>query len=1233
MSRRTTSRYVKRRRLFAETLEDRRLLAVIDLLPVVGSATETEGTTVVSASGGSTIRFEASLTAAEQAVRGFQLNFASSASALEIDEFFESEDFPVFIDKVINREAGDSVVSSSATAALGVPPTRSLGTFDVTVPDVAGDYRLTLNATGVSSPTRTLVVDAESNSLPITDYGDVILRVSDASETVVSTTTTTQSQLEDVETVSVNVSLSQITNEDVIVPFTVSGTATEGSDFTVDASPLIIPAGSMSADITFTIHDDLSPEPAETIVVTLGNATGALLGVQKTHTINIVDDDDSTPIATLGLATSTIQENAGTAEMTVTLSGPTESDVIIPYTVSGSASRNSDFVISGDSLIIPSGETSATIAIAITDDFALENNETVIVKLDPPTNAKLGTPNRQVLTIIDNDEVPPPTVNFRASSLTVGEDIGTISLNVILSKPSDAPITVPFTFSGTASPNTDFSISSSPLVFAAGQTAASITVEINDDTVVDGDKVLFVNLAAPTGAVLGDIPTEQITISDNDQSPPPTINIEQSTLSVSEGDPAIFVTVRLSEVTESFVEVPFFLSGTAINGHDYASLTNVVGFAAGETSRTIKINLFEDSLIELDETIVFTLGVPSFGNLGSVTETTITITDNDVEGSNPTVEFTTDEITVSESSMAALATARLSILAPELITVPVTIIGTASNGSDFMIGQQSLRFEAGTSTTSLPIEIIDDDLVESVETILISLSPPAGYDLGTNSTLTISITDNDSTVPTDPVVDFSIVAQTVSEDGGNVSISVLLSAAADSEVVIPFEVSGTATAGTDYTISSSPLRIPAGATSGAIVVTAISDTESEADESISITLQPPTGASLGTATTHTITLQNTDPSVPSLPIVTIANVTQSVSEASSAINVTVQLSKPSDSAITVPFTLTGSATSGSDYTVAANPITIAAGQTAGNITINLVDDAIVESVETVVVTLNQPSGANLGESTVFTGSILDNDTSGGGGSVITANIARPQVIPASNQSTAILFGAVKNTTLTVGHVGSTSVTAKVVLYDEDLNPLADDAGGVLTANLTAGNLYALIVNASDEDQILIVRSSAGSDAVTGVSPTNLIESTDVDGSGETTTMDALLVVNQLDRQGGAEGETMVAPGRYYDVNADGRITAMDALRVINELSRSAANRDGGESSAAALALPTSGSDPVDEPVAESSQTVAEVQSSKVTTFAQLPALGDTAELETVQATASQVDKAMADLDDTLQLLG
>lgn len=58
---------------------------------------------------------------------------------------------------------------------------------------------------------------------------------------------------------------------------------------------------------------------------------------------------------------------------------------------------------------------------------------------------------------------------------------------------------------------------------------------------------------------------------------------------------------------------------------------------------------------------------------------------------------------------------------------------------------------------------------------------------------------------------------------------------------------------------------------------------------------------------------------------------------------------------------------------------------------------------------------------------------------------------------------------------------------------------------------------------------------------------DVDGGGTITSLDALLIINQLRR-----GEVLPAVNDtdiFYDVNGDGRATALDALRVINQIAR------------------------------------------------------------------------------------
>ena len=61
---------------------------------------------------------------------------------------------------------------------------------------------------------------------------------------------------------------------DVTVPFTVAGTATEGSaaDYTITASPITIDAGEASADITVTVKNDTLDEDDETVIVTMGES-------------------------------------------------------------------------------------------------------------------------------------------------------------------------------------------------------------------------------------------------------------------------------------------------------------------------------------------------------------------------------------------------------------------------------------------------------------------------------------------------------------------------------------------------------------------------------------------------------------------------------------------------------------------------------------------------------------------------------------------------------------------------------------------------------------------------------------------------------------------------------------------------------------------------------------------------------------------------------------------------
>lgn len=76
---------------------------------------------------------------------------------------------------------------------------------------------------------------------------------------------------------------------------------------------------------------------------------------------------------------------------------------------------------------------------------------------------------------------------------------------------------------------------------------------------------------------------------------------------------------------------------------------------------------------------------------------------------------------------------------------------------------------------------------------------------------------------------------------------------------------------------------------------------------------------------------------------------------------------------TVYYTLSGTASNGVDYSGLSGTATFVAGQTSLDISINIVDDAIVEGTETLSISLMGNSKYSLGASTISTISIADND--------------------------------------------------------------------------------------------------------------------------------------------------------------------------------------------------------------------------------------------------------------------
>ena len=630
------------------------------------------------------------------------------------------------------------------------------------------------------------------------------------------------------------------------VPFTVSGTANNPADFGVSASPVMILAGQLSANVTISPAEDLLDELDETVILTLGAPTNAGLGVITAHTATITDND-AAPTVAFALATQNVSEGTASTTATISLSAVSSLDVTVPFTVSGTANNPADFGVSASPVMILAGQLSANVTISPAEDLLDELDETVVLTLGTPTNAGLGATTAHTATITDNDAAP--TVAFAAPTQSVSEGTASTTVTISLSSASSLDVTVPFTVSGTANNPADFSVSASPVMILAGQLSANVTISPAEDLLDEVDETVILTLGAPTNAGLGVVSAHTATITDNDAAP--TVAFTLATQNVSEGTASTMATISLSALSSQDVTVPFTVTGTATDPADFGVSASPVLILAGQMSADVTISPAEDLLDELDETVILTLGAPVNAGLGVVSAHTATITDNDAA---PTVAFTLATQNVSEGTASTTATISLSAPSSKDVTVPFTVSGTATDPADFSVSASPVMILAGQMSADVTISPAEDLLDELDETVVLTLGAPTNAGLGATTAHTATITDNDA----EPTVAFTAPTQDVDEAGAPVTATVLLSGVSGLDVSIPFTVGGTATNPDDYGISVSPLTIIAGQLSVDITLTPVDDLDSEVDETVEITLGVPTGATLGATTLHTATIQDDD---------------------------------------------------------------------------------------------------------------------------------------------------------------------------------------------------------------------------------------------------------------------------------------------------------------------------------------------------------------------------------------
>jgi len=129
------------------------------------------------------------------------------------------------------------------------------------------------------------------------------------------------------------------------------------------------------------------------------------------------------------------------------------------------------------------------------------------------------------------------------------------------------------------------------------------------------------------------------------------------------------------------------------------------------------------------------------------------------------VSLSPDPVTVGEQDGFVTISVELDVPLDVPFSVPLIIGGTARAGQDYIRPTSPLRFEPGETSKDVVISLIDDDLIESDETVIITLGnpgdPAVGLGVGRSVVITLTSDDIAPEITTQPVGQIVAVGQTV----------------------------------------------------------------------------------------------------------------------------------------------------------------------------------------------------------------------------------------------------------------------------------------------------------------------------------------------------------------------------------------------------------------------------------------------------------------------------------------
>lgn len=544
---------------------------------------------------------------------------------------------------------------------------------------------------------------------------------------------------------------------------------------------------------------------------------------------------------------------------------------------------------------------------------------------------------------------------------------------------------------GTAVKSSDYvftpdyvAITSTPyyaLTIPADSSTLDVVVAAVNDTGSEGDEDVQLILGLDAAYVNGTPAKAVVTIQDNDTALPRVFLTASAAQTAENGGQPITCTLRRAGATTTDLPVSYTVvtTSTAMNGVDYSTLSGTATILAGSATATFAITPLDDSLSEATEIVRLSIATGAAFIADTAGNSIVaSIVDDDTQ----VVTLSTPDAAATEVDRTALGaipnpgtfllTRSGDISAP--LTVYYSVAGSALHGVDYEALPGSVIFPAGETQRTVTIMPRIDGYGEGNETVILSIADGnEGYRSDTSSSGTVTISD----LSTDkPLLELTSIGGITVEPSTNGQFRITAKGGSGS-LTVNYTVTGSATSGADYaTLSgSTTLTLTGGTVTANIAVSVINDTELEDMEEVTLTLDAdPNYALWDVSKSATLFIRDDDQPVVFVDPQIGTGSTHSISETSTGTTLKFYISRTGSTAgaLTVNYSMAGTATSGLDYTNTnlTGTAIIPAGAPGVDISFNTISDALFEGTETATLSLSPGSYSRGPAATIY---ITDDD--------------------------------------------------------------------------------------------------------------------------------------------------------------------------------------------------------------------------------------------------------------------